>query len=411
MADKRRGRKKVLEKLPKGTVLTDMAKLQWEIVEPIGEGGFGVIYSVKKVGSTVKKDIAYAAKVEPHSNGPLFVERNFFLRNLKPEMLAEYKRKMKLSFLGLPEYLGGGSYTVNNVSHRFLIMERYGDGIDKKLKTASDVNFKLLGTYCSQIIDSLMYIHDKGYAHMDLKPENLLLKFNGKDDHVYLIDFGIIDTCTTNPDFKPDKKKQHNGTMLYTSRDSHSGVVTKRGDLEILGYNILQWCGVMLPWAKDLKTPSVVHKKKNELVTNIRKELTGQVPENVIKYFEYVENLKHNQTPDYGYAKSLLQNLVNKAVGKPTPTKRKLNNAVSPSPPKRSTLSDGDNIEKAKNSRKQKSNVAAISPRKQKSTGSSNDSLVKKTAFSKSTNEKPETAVNGTGAKNNVGRGRPRKAV
>lgn len=401
MADKRRGRKKVAEKLPKGTVLTDVAKEQWEIGEPIGEGGFGVIYSAKKVGSAGKKDLAFAAKVEPHGNGPLFVEKTFFLKFLKPEMLAEYKQRMKLSFLGLPEYHGGGSHreTNNETVHRFLIMQRFGENISKKLKSSTELNFKLLGTYCTQIIDSLMYIHDKGYAHMDVKSDNLLLKL-GKDDQVFLVDFGIIDVLTKDDVFKPDKKKQHNGTLLYTSRDSHLGVATKRGDLEILGYNILEWCGFELPWAKDVKNPAVVHEKKNKFIADVRKELASKVPENVIKYFTYVNSLKHNETPNYQHVKSLLQSFDSLATMK-TSQKRKMNKSVVPLSPKNIMLSDDDGVEENVNTKKSKSKVV-VTPRKG-NIGSSGDKLVKKTSFSKNKSEKTK---NDRTPEKNVRRGR-----
>jgi vaccinia related kinase len=337
MAPKGRGRKKVLQKLPNGTILTDVAKLQWKIIEPIGEGGFGVIYSVEKVISTSKDNTSYVAKVEPHSNGPLFVEKNFFMRHLQPKMISDYKRDKNISFLGLPEYIGGGTHKQDDVEHRFLIMERFGDSIDEKIKRTNLVNYKLLGTFCAQIIDALRYIHERGYAHMDIKPENLLLKFKSKDDAVYLIDFGIVDRCTTDNVFSPDKKKQHNGTTLYTSRDSHQGVVTKRGDLEILGYNILQWLRVELPWTKDIKNLVVVHNKKVELLNDIQKVLGNDVPESIIEYFNYVNNLEHNETPDYNYIKSLFEKL--DRVQKTNSKKRKPTVDAS-SPPKRVNLND-----------------------------------------------------------------------
>lgn len=326
MADKGKGRKKKLIKLPTGTILTDLTKLQWELLEPIGEGGFGVIYRTKKVNSLIRKnDIEFAAKVEPHGNGPLFVEKNFFLRYLKSEQLEDYKRKKKLPFLGLPHYIAGGSFIQGTTSYRFLIMERFGDNINKKLISLNSVNLDLLGLYCSQIIDSLMYIHDSGYIHMDIKPENLLLKYNSKEDKIYLIDFGVIDKCTSDKEFKPDKKKQHNGTLLYSSRDSHFGVGTKRGDLETLGYNILKWLNIDLPWAGDIKIPTIVHEKKNDFMASVHIKLQDKVPKNILEYLTYINNLKHNETPNYEYVKLLLSNL-NEISKRNVGQKRKRNN-------------------------------------------------------------------------------------
>lgn len=308
MADKRRGRKKVLVKLPKGTILTDIAKTQWEILDPIGEGGFGVIYGTKKVIDSARNE--YAMKVEPYDNGPMFVERNYFIRCLKPEMLDKYKREHKLSFLGLPKYISGGTHNTNNVSTRFLVMERFGDNINSRLKASTKINLDLLATFCSQIVDSLMYIHDTGYVHMDIKPENLLLKYNSKNDQVYLIDFGVIEKCTTDSELKPDKKKQHNGTLLYSSRDSHLGVGTKRGDLEVLGYNILRWLDVELPWTADIKTPTVVQAKKIAFMQKLPAQILDKVPGHIVEFLKYVNKLGHDEIPDYALVKSLLNGKV-----------------------------------------------------------------------------------------------------
>lgn len=67
-------------------------------------------------------------------------------------------------------------------------------------------------------IDVLEYMHDKGYAHCDVKGANLLLD---TQDQVYLVDFGLASRLST--DFKPDPKRAHDGTIEYTSRDAHTG--------------------------------------------------------------------------------------------------------------------------------------------------------------------------------------------
>ncbi len=48
---------------------------------------------------------------EPHTNGPLFVETNFYLRAVRPEMVSDYKKQKMLTHLGVPEYVASGSFT------------------------------------------------------------------------------------------------------------------------------------------------------------------------------------------------------------------------------------------------------------------------------------------------------------
>ena len=77
--------------MPLGTVLTDMTKTQWVIGGAVGKGGFGELYTVKEqvtIVSVVQGDLLLqggkgpecVVKIEPHENGPLFVEMHYYLR-------------------------------------------------------------------------------------------------------------------------------------------------------------------------------------------------------------------------------------------------------------------------------------------------------------------------------------------
>lgn len=57
-------------------ILNDISGNQWRIGAPIGKGSFGEIYLASdNVNKTVEINSApFVTKIEPHSNGPLFVE-------------------------------------------------------------------------------------------------------------------------------------------------------------------------------------------------------------------------------------------------------------------------------------------------------------------------------------------------
>lgn len=46
---------------------------------------------------------------------------------------------------------------------------------------------------------------------------------------------------------------------------------TRRGDLEILAYNIIQWLGCKLPWMNLLKNPKDVQESKEKFMKEIPK--------------------------------------------------------------------------------------------------------------------------------------------
>ena len=68
--------------LPAGELLTAIAKKQWILGTSIGKGGFGEFYCAKEASSKASK-YPYVVKVEPHGNGPLFVDMHFYMKNAK----------------------------------------------------------------------------------------------------------------------------------------------------------------------------------------------------------------------------------------------------------------------------------------------------------------------------------------
>ena len=65
----------------------------------------------------------------------------------------------------------------------------------------------------------------------------------------------------------------HEGTLEYTSRDSHIGCTSRRGDIEVLVYNLVEWWGGSLPWDRDIANPTGVKNAKFRAFTNPHKFL------------------------------------------------------------------------------------------------------------------------------------------
>lgn len=75
------------ETLRQGEILTDISGKKWRLGKTVGLGGFGDIYLASdNIEDDVKSDSSYVAKLEDHSNGPLFVEINCYLRIAKQDM-------------------------------------------------------------------------------------------------------------------------------------------------------------------------------------------------------------------------------------------------------------------------------------------------------------------------------------
>lgn len=68
-----------------GVVMIDLDGKKWKLGEALGIGGFGEIYEATNI-SVREQHHFYVAKLEKHSNGPLFVEVNCYLRIAKLQM-------------------------------------------------------------------------------------------------------------------------------------------------------------------------------------------------------------------------------------------------------------------------------------------------------------------------------------
>ncbi|XP_044728832.1 serine/threonine-protein kinase VRK1-like [Chrysoperla carnea] len=329
-----------------GDVITDIKSKKWRLGKLVGSGAFGKIYLVSDSSDRETSGREeYVAKVEPHDNGPLFVEMNFYLRAGKLEMIQEWLNKKVILDIGMPHYVTMGSYRTLKDRYRFLILPRYGTDLETIFqKKNKQFSLKTVLTVSIQVLDILEYLHSKGYVHSDIKGSNLLLGTDYKKDRdkwlnyskkfksqrliracgyrekcpnqVYLLDYGLASRFLTSDgehkEYCDDERKAHAGTVQFCSRDAHRGCTSRRSDLESLGYNMLYWLTAKLPWDHLLETddPDQIHRYKCDAVDNLENFLTNVLgnsfPTCIYKYLDYVKNLDFEQKPDYDYCRKLL---------------------------------------------------------------------------------------------------------
>ncbi|XP_050357944.1 uncharacterized protein LOC126778445 [Nymphalis io] len=470
------------EALPPGIVFTDVLQKKWRIGKPIGRGSFGRIYlaSDETDKEVTKLNARYVVKIEPHSNGPLFVEIHCLIRTAQVSKVKAWCQQNKQKRLGMPLYIASGSFTDENtnVKYRFLVLPRYEVDLQKIISRTKILDKRNVLIIALQILDVLEYLHNQGYTHSDIKSSNLMLGFDGNkynkmpkpppsyqkdnkqlvllsrkhkktktnksrtsnyyDDEdfivrdyrssweeqedndkrlanvkkklrkilsdkdsrtlhrhhafnlrqlsnyvnyedlnssvcsdqsyqkllddfgnkniiyasrkihelngmnikeindvdldeihkeavlaqsngqVYLLDYGLaskfLDSNGNHKDFGMDARKAHDGTLEYSSRDSHIGAHSRRSDLETLGYNLLDWLTGTLPWktTEVLAEPDLVHVLKKNFMSNIKLLLktcfkTEFYPQFMEKYLQYVTSLDFTDKPDYDYCRSLFR--------------------------------------------------------------------------------------------------------
>ncbi|CAN0308269.1 unnamed protein product, partial [Lampetra planeri] len=319
MAPKRKagGLHKLPELLAPGEVLSDVVKKEWKLGRAVGEGGFGRLYlAAQNTSQPVGEDADYVIKVEPHENGPLFTELKFYQRAAKPELIEKWVKEKRLKFLGVPRYWGMGMLEKKGSAMRFMVIDRFGSDLQKVLEeNGKKIPRKAVLQLGLKLLDILEYIHDNEYVHADVKAANLMLGFKDKNQ-VSLVDYGLAyryGPCGVHNKYKEDPKRCHDGTIEFTSIDAHKGVApSRRADVQILGYCLLQWLCGKLPWEDNLKDPNYVRDAKIRFKDNIPELMnkcfppSQEKPAEIAEYLAYAHAIGYEDRPDYQKLRTIL---------------------------------------------------------------------------------------------------------
>ena len=139
----------------------------------LGVGAFGKIYSC--INNKTKE--LYACKIEKPD-----IE--------DPQLSNEYKM---LNLLKNYPYFPKCYKFCSSPHGHLLIFDHLGANLGVIMSKLPNQRYSMKSTLMimSQCLDRLKEIHDKGIIHRDMKPENLVIGYKGKEKSIYLIDFGL----------------------------------------------------------------------------------------------------------------------------------------------------------------------------------------------------------------------------
>lgn len=261
------------------------------IVEQLGSGSFGEVYLAQYKGGGY-----VAVKVE---------ERRKVQRVYNEYKIYNYLHENKFD-VGLPkiyDYLQSDDYNI-------LVMQLLGPSLED-LFNKEHRRFKLQSVYliAIQLITLLEKLHNTGYIHRDIKPNNFLI---GRDDNIsqiHMMDFGLSKKYIENgKHIKMKHGRSLIGTARYASVNMHMGFEpSRRDDLESVGYMLVYFLKGSLPWQ------GIKKKKKNKQLESIGDSkmctsldnLCEDLPSCFKNYIKYCRKLKFDETPDYDHMRNM----------------------------------------------------------------------------------------------------------
>ena len=188
--------------------------------------------------------------------------------------------------------------------YNILVIELLGESLDMLLKSV-DGKFSLATTLkiCIQVLNIIEEIHKRGVVLRYLKPDNMVIGLNENKDHIYLIDFEIAKKYIRFGEHIPFKENKHiRGNRDYISINTHLGKeISRRDDIETLGYNIIYFMKGKLPWSHINDFDMILDKKKDTTLD----ELCEGLPEEFKEFIKYSRELEFEQEPDYKYRKNI----------------------------------------------------------------------------------------------------------
>ena len=248
----------------------------------IGSGGFGNVYLADDINGKVMVAIKVDKDTNKHSRLQQEWEVYCATANKGGARCLAYFKSEGIKYLVMPFYgLSVGEYTQNNVT-----VEPW---------RVFNVGY--------QMLMAIKKIHECGYVHRDIKPDNFVLGRDQYSGNIYLIDLGLaksyVDDNGNHIEYRKDRGI--NGTIRYMSIRANKGYEhSRRDDLESMIYVLSFLLTGTLPWkgihaqSKTERNKAVLKKK---MVTPIS-EITGG-NEELMMLLNSIRNLKFTEEPDY----------------------------------------------------------------------------------------------------------------
>ena len=268
------------------------------VKEHLGSGSFGDVFR----GITLKTEKEVAIKI-PTKNKEKDGEKPLLREYKAYKILSNYSKGVPDCRIEIFE------------NKKILIMDLLGFSLEKVFNSNNKkIRMKSILLFATKMIEIIKYIHNLGFLHRDLKPDNFVFDLDA--ENIFLIDFGLSKKYVEdNSHIKIETNKRFVGTARYASINTHNGIEqSRRDDLESIMYILIYLFKGSLPWQSvkhhdKYEKYRLIGESKQNITT---KELCKGLPNEFEIYLDYCKNLKFDEKPRYNYLKTLFKNVYEK---------------------------------------------------------------------------------------------------
>lgn len=193
-------------------ILEGLRKEGFEIIAELGRGGFGIVYSAKRNNRMV------AVKI-PN-------------RLIWDEILKWFEREARIwSQLNHENIVRLYSYSTGPIP--YLEMELCNHSLRHVLMARGKLSFDTAVYVAYGVSEALSYAHSKGVHHLDVKPENIMIKIENESPIPKLTDWGLARR-------ESSSVSRVGGTRSYMAPEVVAGKYHKKSDVYSLGVVLIE---------------------------------------------------------------------------------------------------------------------------------------------------------------------------